>query len=57
MHGEHPIEYELPGDLPLVQADPAQLERVFANLIENAIKFSPDRRAGAGQRRRAAAAR
>ena len=31
-----------PADLPLVQADAAQLERVFANLIENAIKFSPD---------------
>jgi two-component system sensor histidine kinase KdpD len=26
----------------MVQADPAQLERVFSNLIENAIKFSPD---------------
>jgi two-component system sensor histidine kinase KdpD len=40
--GDHPIEYELPTDLPLVQADPAQLERVFSNLIENAMKFSPD---------------
>jgi two-component system sensor histidine kinase KdpD len=40
--GDHPIEYALPPDLPLVQADPAQLERVFSNLIENAIKFSPD---------------
>jgi two-component system sensor histidine kinase KdpD len=40
--GDHPIEYELPSDLPLVRADPAQLERVFSNLIENAMKFSPD---------------
>jgi two-component system sensor histidine kinase KdpD len=24
-----------------VRADPAQLERVFANLLENAVKFSP----------------
>jgi two-component system sensor histidine kinase KdpD len=39
--GDHPIEYAIPSDLPLVQADPAQLERVFSNLIENAIKFSP----------------
>ncbi|MBV8218038.1 MAG: hypothetical protein JO325_06220, partial [Solirubrobacterales bacterium] len=39
--GEHPIEFELPGDLPLVRADAAQLERVFSNLIENAVKFSP----------------
>jgi two-component system sensor histidine kinase KdpD len=38
---EHPIEFELPADLPLVRADAAQLERVFSNLIENAVKFSP----------------
>ena len=38
---DHPIEFSLPPDLPLVRADPAQLERVFSNLIENAIKFSP----------------
>jgi two-component system sensor histidine kinase KdpD len=28
------------GDLPLVRADPAQLERVFANLLENARRHS-----------------
>jgi len=39
--GEHPIEIALPSELPLVRADAAQLERVFANLIENAVKFSP----------------
>ena len=39
--GEHPIEFLLPDDLPFVRADAAQLERVFANLIENAAKFSP----------------
>jgi len=38
---DHPIEFALPADLPLVRADAAQLERVFSNLIENAIKFSP----------------
>jgi two-component system sensor histidine kinase KdpD len=37
---EHPIELSVPCDLPLVRADAAQLERVFSNLIENAIKFS-----------------
>jgi two-component system, OmpR family, sensor histidine kinase KdpD len=36
-----PIELALPLDLPLVQADAAQLERVFSNLLENAVKFSP----------------
>jgi two-component system sensor histidine kinase KdpD len=41
-HGEYPIELRLPEDLPLVRADPVQMERVFENLIENAIKFSPD---------------
>jgi two-component system sensor histidine kinase KdpD len=38
---EHPIEFRLPAELPLVRADAAQLERVFSNLIENAVKFSP----------------
>ncbi len=40
--GEHPIEFRLPAELPLVRADAAQLERVFSNLIENAVKFSPE---------------
>lgn len=38
---EHPVSIELPGDLPLVQADASQLERVFSNLIENAVRYSP----------------
>jgi two-component system sensor histidine kinase KdpD len=38
---DHPIQISLRPDLPLVRADAAQLERVFSNLIENAIKFSP----------------
>jgi two-component system, OmpR family, sensor histidine kinase KdpD len=37
----HPIEFALPAGMPLVRADAAQLERVFSNLLENAIKFSP----------------
>ena len=40
-HGPQEIVLALPQDLPLVRADPAQLERVFANLIENAARFSP----------------
>jgi two-component system sensor histidine kinase KdpD len=41
VRGEHPIEFDVPPDLPLVRVDAAHLERVFSNLIENAIKFSP----------------
>ena len=41
--GDRPIDLELPPNLPLVRADSAQLERVFSNLLENAVKFSqPD---------------
>jgi two-component system, OmpR family, sensor histidine kinase KdpD len=40
-HVEHPIEFALAAQLPLVRADAAQLERVFSNLIDNAVKFSP----------------
>jgi two-component system, OmpR family, sensor histidine kinase KdpD len=39
--GDLPIQIDLAGDLPLVRADSAQLERVFTNLIDNAAKFSP----------------
>jgi two-component system, OmpR family, sensor histidine kinase KdpD len=39
--GDHPLMVELPPELPLVQADAAQLERVFVNLIDNAINYSP----------------
>ena len=38
---EHPIDLELPDDLPLVRADHVQVERVFANLIDNAVQHSP----------------
>jgi two-component system, OmpR family, sensor histidine kinase KdpD len=41
LRSDRPIEFALPGALPLIRADPAQLERVFWNLIENAVKFSP----------------
>jgi two-component system sensor histidine kinase KdpD len=42
MHrGDYAINFNLPPNLPHVNADPAQLERVFVNLIDNAVKFSP----------------
>jgi two-component system sensor histidine kinase KdpD len=41
LHEPHRIQIELDGELPLVRADASQLERAFANLIENALRFSP----------------
>jgi two-component system sensor histidine kinase KdpD len=40
-HGDPPIAIRLPDDPLLVRADNVQMERVFFNLIENAVKFSP----------------
>jgi signal transduction histidine kinase len=39
--GEHPLEIQLPGDLPAVWVDASQVERVIANLVDNAAKYSP----------------
>jgi two-component system sensor histidine kinase KdpD len=41
LEADHRVEFSLAPGLPLIRADAAQLERVFANLIENAAKFSP----------------
>jgi two-component system, OmpR family, sensor histidine kinase KdpD len=35
------VRVELPADVPLLEVDPIQVERALANLIENAIRFSP----------------
>ncbi|MGE3271115.1 MAG: ATP-binding protein [Chloroflexota bacterium] len=37
----HTVQVDVPASLPAVQGDASQLERVFANLVENATKFSP----------------
>ena len=37
----HPVELQLPDDLPLLHLDGTLIERVLANLLENAAKYTP----------------
>jgi len=37
----HLVNVKLPKDLPLVEIDSLLIERVFANLLENAVKYTP----------------
>ncbi|HZQ86546.1 MAG TPA: ATP-binding protein [Acidimicrobiales bacterium] len=37
-----PVEVEVAADLPPVRADEGRLEQVLGNLLENAVKYSPD---------------
>jgi two-component system sensor histidine kinase KdpD len=39
--GDDSIELEVPESLPRVLADPGLLERALANVIDNAVRFSP----------------
>lgn len=39
--GEHKVERKLPEGLPRVRADPARVEEVLVNLLENAARYSP----------------
>jgi PAS domain S-box-containing protein len=39
--GEMGIHLEVPEDLPLVRADPARVEEVLVNLLDNAARFNP----------------
>ena len=36
------VTVNVPGDLPLVMADPAIMERVIVNLVGNALRYAPD---------------
>jgi two-component system sensor histidine kinase KdpD len=36
-----PVHVELPDDVPLVEVDSAQVERVLVNLLANALRFAP----------------
>jgi two-component system, OmpR family, sensor histidine kinase KdpD len=37
----HPIDVDVPEDLPFVQVDAVLIEQVFINLISNSIKYAP----------------
>jgi two-component system sensor histidine kinase KdpD len=36
------VRTELPPNMPEVEADPGMLERVIANIVENAVKYAPE---------------
>lgn len=38
---DHPVHVSLPDDMPLVPCDSLLIGQVFANLLENAIKYTP----------------
>ncbi len=38
---DHPVQVQLPADLPLVPMDGVLIEQVFVNLLENAVKYTP----------------
>jgi two-component system sensor histidine kinase KdpD len=40
--GERRVDIDLPTDLPLVPLDPLLIEQVFINLLDNAIKYTPE---------------
>ena len=35
------VEVDVPADLPEVLADPGLLDRVIANIVQNALRYSP----------------
>jgi two-component system sensor histidine kinase KdpD len=41
MLGQHRVELELAGDLPMLELDPVLFEQVLFNLLDNAAKYAP----------------
>ncbi|MFE2038990.1 ATP-binding protein [Streptomyces scopuliridis] len=41
---ENSVELDIPESLPMVTVDPGLLERAVANIVENAVKYSPEGR-------------
>jgi K+-sensing histidine kinase KdpD len=42
LDGAECLNFDIPDDLPLLAADPGLLERVLANLVANALRYSPN---------------
>jgi K+-sensing histidine kinase KdpD len=39
---KHHVFVDLPADFPIVQADPHWVKQIFRNILDNAIKYSPE---------------
>src|SRR5690606_22181007 len=38
----HQFEIDIPADFPVVEADAERIEQVLTNLVDNAVKYSPE---------------
>ena len=54
---EDSVVLDIPETLPMVAVDPGLLERAVANIVENAVKYSPPASRVTGRRQRASADR
>ena len=40
-HGKHPVNINVPDDLPYVLVDPGLMVQAFINILDNSFKYSP----------------